>query len=188
MGWTLRRKVAQNTKSNRVVEGDIIWRSDGHRVLSEMKSCWGFWAEMMFCFIINRIMLATVWTVGDSRKEVEAKKPIWNQWAVQVRDDLAFWVSGWVVLGYIEVLSFSECFMSHEISSVAWMEVSFGYYPKQLWTKLPTLAWNYLQLIAYDGKKHYKIWQKIIFQFYFHHFAYNSALSKNHLERKNISI
>ena len=34
---------------------------------------------MMFYFIINRIMLATVWTEGDSRKEVEAKKPVWSQ-------------------------------------------------------------------------------------------------------------
>lgn len=39
MGWTLRRDVRQNIKSNRLAKGQIIWSLAGHNVLSGMKGC-----------------------------------------------------------------------------------------------------------------------------------------------------
>lgn len=95
-----------------------MWRFDGHAVLSDMEGCWKFWAELMFCFMINRMAQAAVWTLDHGRTEVGAKKRLWGQQTAQW-GDLAVWVPGQVLRGYIEVLTFSDYFVSHEISLIA---------------------------------------------------------------------
>lgn len=76
MRWDLRREVGQNIKSNRLAEGQILWRLEGNDGLLEEKSCWRFEAQMLFCYILTSITLVTTWTRDDSRQEVKALKPV----------------------------------------------------------------------------------------------------------------